>query len=108
MGPGGPRVVPRDTGGGEGTHPPWICHVGVLRRVRWIWRRWRQVVRVWGVGLGGPFGVDVVAGRIRFLVGGGRSLVVGGAVGLSAWWVVRPSHALMLLMHGGLWPGGVG
>ena len=34
--------------------------------------------------------------------------MVGGVVGLSAWWVVLPSHALVLLVHGGLWPGGVG
>ena len=29
-------------------------------------------------------------------------------MGLSAWWVVRPSHVLVLFVHGGLWPGGVG
>ena len=61
-----------------------------------------------GVGLWGPFGVDVVVGRIRFLVGGGRSLVVGGVVALSAWWVVRPSHVLVVFVHGGLLAGGVG
>ena len=103
--------------------PEWCCwvlcgggkvphhRVGVLRRVRRMRRRRRQVVRVrlllgglsWvGVGLGGPFGMDVVAGRIRFLVGGGQSVVVGGVVGLSAWYVVRPSHALVLFVHGGL------
>ena len=38
-----------------------------------------------GLGLGGPFGVVVVAGLIGLLVGGGGSLVVGGVVGLSAW-----------------------
>ena len=47
-------------------------------------RRWRQVVWVqWlfggffrvGLGFGGPFGVDVGAGRIRFLVLVGWSLV---------------------------------
>ena len=61
-----------------------------------------------GAGLGGPFGVDMVAGQIRFLVWGGRPLVVGGVVGWSARWVVLPSNALMLLVHGGLRPGGEG
>ena len=80
-------------------------------------RRWRQVVRVqWllaglfrvGLGLGGPFGVDVGAGRIRFLVPGGRSLLVRRVVRWSTRWVVLPSHAVVLFGHGGLWPGGVG
>ena len=59
-----------------------------------------------GLGPGGPFGVEVVAGRIRFLVRGGWPLVVGGVWG----WRARllPSHALVLLVHGGLWPRGVG
>ena len=53
--------------------------------------------------------MDVVAGgiRIRFPVPGG-SLVRGGwplAVG-GVWWL--PSHSLVLFVHGGLWPGGVG
>ena len=102
--------------GGVVPHPPWICGVRVWRRVRWMWRWWRQVVRVqWllgglsrlGVGLGSPFGLHVVARRIRFLVGGGQSLVVGGVVVFSAWWVVLPSHALKLFVHGRLWAGGV-
>ena len=67
-----------------------------------------------GLGPGGPSGVDVVAGgiRIRFLVRGGRlvrgrwPLAVGGVCGWSAWWL--PSHSLVLFVHGGLWPGGVG
>ena len=29
-------------------------------------------------------------------------------MGWSARWVLLPSHALVLLLHGGLWPGGVG
>ena len=69
-------------GGGEVPRPPWICRVGVLRRVRWVRACWWQVVRVqwllgWlsrvGLGLGGlgSFAVDVVAGRIPLLVGGG-------------------------------------
>ena len=69
------------------------------------WRSWAQ---------GGAFGVDVVAGgiRIRFLVWGGHwyggawPLAVGGVCGLSARWL--PSHSLVLFVHGGLWPGGVG
>ena len=65
-----------------------------------------------GLGPGGPFGVDVVAGGIRFLVRGGWlvpggwSLVVGGVCGWSARWL--PSHSLVLFVHVGLWPGGVG
>ena len=59
-----------------------------------------------GLGPGGPFGVDVVAGGIRFLVRGGRPLVVGGVRGWSA--RALPSHAMVLLVHGGLWSGGIG
>ena len=69
-------------------------------RVKWLSRV--------AAGLRGPFGVDMVAGRIRFLVWGGRPLVVGGVVGWSTRLVVLPSHALVLLVHGGLWPGGEG
>ena len=61
-----------------------------------------------GVSPGGPFSVDVVAGRIPFFVWGGWPLVVGGVLGWSAPWVVLPSHALVVLVHGGLWAGGVG
>ena len=56
--------------------------------------------------------MDVVAGGIRFLVRGGllvqggRPLVVGGVCGWSARWL--PSHSLVLFVHRGLWPGGVG
>ena len=92
--------------GGGVLHPQWICRVGVRRR-------WRLVVRVgWlsrmGAGLGGSFGVHVVAGQIPFLVWMGRPLVVGGVVASSARWVVLHSYALDLLVQGGLWPGGVG
>ena len=50
--------------------------------------------------------MDVVAGGVRFLVRGGWPLVVGGVWGRSA--RVLPPDALVLLMHGGLWSGGVG
>ena len=60
------------------------------------------------VGPGGPFIVDAVAGRRRFFVWGGLPLVVGGVVGWSARSVVLQSHALVLLVHGGLWAVGVG
>ena len=87
----------RVSGGGGVPRPPCNCCVGVLRRVRWVRRRGRQLVRVqwWlrgvsrvGRGFGGlgSFGVDVVAGEVRFLVGGGRPLVVGMVLGLSARW----------------------
>ena len=59
-----------------------------------------------GFGLGGPFGVDVVPRRIPCLVRGGWLLVVGGVWECSARWL--PYHTLLLLVHGGLWPGGVG
>ena len=36
----------------------------------------------------------------------GWPLVVGGLCGWSARWL--PSHMLVLFVHGGLWPGGVG
>ena len=86
-------------GGGDVPHSPWICRVGVLRRVKWMRRRCWQVIRfrwlsgwlsLWGVGLGGPLGVDVVAGRIQFLVGwvavpgGRRGSEVERLVGLAA------------------------
>ena len=69
--------------------------------------RWRQWVVVWvGLGPGGPLCVDVVAGGIRWLVRGEWPLVVGGVCGWSARWL--PSHTLVVFVHGGLWPGGVG
>ena len=39
---------------------------------------------------------------------GGGPLAVGGVVGWSTRWVVLPSHALVLFVHGGLRPAGVG
>ena len=99
-------------GGGEVPRRPWIRHIGV-----W-WRQWLVVWVEWlslaGLGPGGPFGHRMVAGgvRIRFLVRGwwlvrgGWLLAVGGACGWSARWL--PSRPLVLFVHGGLWPGGVG
>ena len=69
-------------------------------RVQWLLEGLSRL----GLGFRGPFGVDVVAGQIQLLVGGGASLVVGEVVGLSAWWVLLPSHALVLFVHGELWP----
>ena len=64
-------------GGGEVPHRPWIRHVGL-----W-WRQWLVVWVEWlslaGLGPGSPFGVDVVAGGIGFLVRGG----VAGTGGLA-------------------------
>ena len=76
-----------------------------------VWVEWLSLA---GLGPGDPFGVDVVAGRVRirflvqggWLVRGGWPLAVGGVFGWSARWL--PSHPLVLFVHGGLWPGGVG
>ena len=57
-----------------------------------------------GLGPGGPFGVDVVAGGIQCLVRAGWPLVVGWVLVWSA--RLLPSHTLVLLVHGGFWPGG--
>ena len=106
MGPGGPRRCRLVLGWGEGCptfrgSAPWGCGG------RGGWWYGSSGCPRWGWAQGGPFGVDVVAGRIRFLVWGGRPLLVGGVVGWSARWVVLPSHALVLLVHGGLRPCGL-
>ena len=45
--PGGPRVVlVGNWGGGKVPRSPRACRVRLLCRVRWVWRRRRQVVRV--------------------------------------------------------------
>ena len=49
---------------------------------------------------------DMVPCTGGWLVRGGWPLVVGRVCGWSAWWL--PSHSLVLFVHGGLWPGGVG
>ena len=67
-------------GGGGVPHPPWICRLGVWRRVEWMRRRWQQVVRVQllleglsrlGVSLGGPFWRGR-GGRADTILGRGR------------------------------------
>ena len=71
-----------------------------------------RVTVLGGPGPGGPFGVDVVAGGIQFLVRGGLvvrggwPLAVGGVCAWSARWL--PSHSVVLFVRGGLWPGRVG
>ena len=104
-GPGGLRVVPPGTVGGGGSPPPSIDPACRGAAAASAGGAGRVTVPV-GVGPGSPFGVDVVAGGIRFLVRGGWSLVVGGVWGQSA--RVLPAHALVLLVHGGLWSAGVG
>ena len=62
-----------------------------------------------GGRLGGPLRRGAVGRADTVLgMGGGRPLVVGGVVGWIARWVVLPSHALVLFLHVGFWPGGVG
>ena len=53
-------------------------------------------------------GLSLVAVRIQFLGWGGQLLVVGWVVGLAARWLLRPSQVVMLPVHWGLAPGGVG
>ena len=78
-----------------------------LIQLEYASKQWKSTFSYW-VDLGGPFSVDVVAGWMPFLVGAGRSLVVGGVVGWSPWWVVLPPHALVLFVHGGFRPLRVG
>ena len=54
-------------------------------------------------GRGGRGDTDTVPGTGRWLVRGGWPLAVGGWSGR---WL--PSHSLVLFVHGGLWPRGVG
>ena len=52
--------------------------------------------------------MDVVAGRIRFLAGEGAPPGGRRGSGVGAQWVLLPPHALVLFVHGGLWPGAAG
>ena len=74
-----------------------------------------RVTVLGGVGPGGPLrrgrggrgDTDTVPGTGGgWLVRGGWPQAVGGVCEWSAWWL--PSHSLVLFVHGGLWPGGVG
>ena len=100
---GGFAWCPLVLGGGGVTGPPWIRHIGVLAAAA---GGMGGVTVPGGVGPGGPprrgrgGRGDTVPGR------GGWPLLVGGVWGWSAWWL--PSHTLVLLVHAGLWPGGVG
>ena len=71
-----------------------------------------RVTVLGGVGPAGPLRRgrggrgDTVLGRGGVAGTGGWPLVVGGVCGWSArWW---PSHSLVLFVHAGLWPRGVG
>ena len=103
-------------GRGKISRPLWIRCVGRSRRVGWVqWCGWQFGGVLWrlrglsrvGVAFGGlGFSVvGVVAGRLRFLVGGGQSLSVGWAVRLGARW---PSQVVVLSVHEALQPGGLG
>ena len=59
-----------------------------------------------GRGRGGRGDTDTVPGTGGVAGTGGWPLAVGGVCGWSARWL--PSHSLVLFVHGGLWPGGVG
>ena len=74
-----------------------------------------RVTLLGGVGPGGPLrrgrggrgDTETVPGTGGGgLVRGGWPLAVGGVCGWSARWL--PSHSLVLFVHGGLWPAGVG
>ena len=111
-GPGGLRVVPPGTGGGGGGPPSSMDppRRGVVAAAAGGMGR---VTVLGGVGPGGPLwrgrggrGDTVPGTGGGWLVREGWPLVVGGVCGWSARWL--PSHLLVLFMHGGLWPGGVG
>ena len=107
-------------GGGEGAPP--FAGPGLIARVGPVRKRRRPLGGLARCRLGGevprrpwgPFGHRMVAGGvpIRFLVRGwwlvrgGWLLAVGGVGGWGARWL--PSRPLVLFVHGGLWPGGVG
>ena len=73
-----------------------------------------RVTVLGGVGPGGPLrrgrggrgDTDTVPGTGGSAGTGVWPLAVGGVCGWSARWL--PSHSLVLFVHGGLWPGGVG
>ena len=96
--------------GGEGGEVPQR-RVGVLRRVRRMRRRLRQLVRVqwlfgvssrFGVGLEGPLVGEAVAGQIRFSLAGGS--VPGGRWGSGVERLVggAATPCAGAVLHGGL------
>ena len=101
------RASSLESGQSGSVGDPW----GASRGAAWYWGGGGGEVprRPWG-----PFGHRMVAGgvRIRFLVRGwwlvrgGWLLAVGGVCVRGARWL--PSRPLVLFVHGGLWPGGVG
>ena len=110
--PGGPRAVPPGTWGGGG--PPSSMDPPRRGVVAAVVGGMGRVAFFGGVGPGGPLWPSDGGrkGQIRFLVWGwwlvrgGWLLAVGGVCGWSARWL--PSRPLLLFVHGGLWPGGVG
>ena len=79
-------------GGGEVSHSPWMCRVGVWHRLRWMQRRWWQVVRVQSLSWGGGGG----GGPLRRRRGGpaDKVLRVGGdPSGRRGSWVERLAGA---------------
>ena len=101
----GACAAPPGTGGGEGGSPPPSLDPPRRDAAAAAAGGKGRVTVPGGVGPGGPIRRarggrgDTVPGR------GGWPLVVGGVWGWSARWL--PSHTLVLLLHGGLWPGGV-
>ena len=102
-GVGGPWGASRGAawywGGGEVPCRPWFRHVGVWWRQRLVvWVEWLSLA---GLGPGGPFGVDVVAGgiRIRFLVRGGW--LVRGGVAPGGRWGMRVEHSVAAIPSAG-------
>ena len=108
-GPGGLRVVLPGTGGGG---PPLSMEPPRRVVVAAAAGGMGRATVLGGVGPRGPLGRGrggrggTVPGTGGWLVWGGSPLVVGGVCGWSAQWL--PSYSLVLFVHGGLWPGGVG
>ena len=110
-GPGGLCVVPPGTE--EGGGPPSSMDPPRRGVVAAAAGGMGRVTVRGGVRPGGPLRRgrggrgDTVPGRGGVAgTGGGWPLAVGGVCGWSAQWL--PSHSLVLFVHGGLWPGGVG
>ena len=107
-------------GGGAGAPP--FAGPALIARVGPVRKRRRPLEGLARCRLGGevprrpwgPFGHRMVAGGVRtrslvrgwWLVRGGWLLAVGGVGGWGARWL--PSRPLVLFVHGGVWPGGVG